>query len=293
MIFIDVREDGSERVKYDYPDYFAYVRKGLLSTYANFSAENHWHGDLEFIYILSGNMQYSVNGEKILLTEGEGVMVNADRLHYGYSDEKKECSFLCVLLHPLLLCVTRRIDEEIVAPILSDPNLPYLHLKKEIPWQREILERIANVYAVRENPLAPLYIQNEFWNILILLCENVKRSATVPPPREKGLATLKEMLLFVQERYAEPLSLDEIARAGKISKSGCLSLFKKYLHDTPVRFLTAYRLKKASELLTETDYSITDVALSVGFQGVSYFTERFRALYGVRPTVYRKNARKC
>ncbi len=47
--FIDLRGDGSEKVKYDYDGYYSYIRKGMLSDCQNYSADSHWHDDLEFI----------------------------------------------------------------------------------------------------------------------------------------------------------------------------------------------------------------------------------------------------
>ncbi len=75
MAFVDTRSDGSEKVKYDYEGYFAYIRKGLLSNYQNFAAESHWHDDLEFISVLSGNMDYNINGKILHLKAGQGIIV--------------------------------------------------------------------------------------------------------------------------------------------------------------------------------------------------------------------------
>ena len=56
---LDMRDDRSEKVKYDYADYPIYIKKALLSTYSNFRAPIHWHDDMEFIYVVSGEMKSS------------------------------------------------------------------------------------------------------------------------------------------------------------------------------------------------------------------------------------------
>lgn len=59
--------DQSEDVQYDIVDFPAYVRKGYLSSYPDYRAISHWHDDIELILILSGQMNYNINGNVILL----------------------------------------------------------------------------------------------------------------------------------------------------------------------------------------------------------------------------------
>jgi AraC-like DNA-binding protein len=72
--------------------------------------------------------------------------------------------------------------------------------------------------------------------------------------------------------------------------SSCCDIFNQRLHQTPIGFLTSYRLSKSLELLKDSTMSITEAALAVGFSGGSYFTETFRKYYGLTPTEYRKQA---
>jgi len=89
MMVLDLKDDRSERVQYDYTDYPIYIRRALLSSYSNYAASIHWHDDIEFIAVLSGEMQYNVNGRIITIKENEGIIVNARQIHFGFSAEKK------------------------------------------------------------------------------------------------------------------------------------------------------------------------------------------------------------
>ena len=100
-----IKEDYSEKVQYNDPDYPVYIRRNFLSTYPHYAAPSHWHEDIELIAVLSGQMKYSVNGEIIDLKEGEGIFVNSRQMHFGFSDTNAECEFLCTLFHPMLLCI--------------------------------------------------------------------------------------------------------------------------------------------------------------------------------------------
>ncbi len=290
MIRVDVRLDGSEKVAYDYNGYYAYVRRGLLSTYPNHRADSHWHDDLEFISVLSGSMDYNVNGEIIHLRAGQGIFVNARQLHYGFSSNKQECDFYCVLLHPMLLCTSQRIEQDFVSPMLCDASLPYVFLDSRNEWQRLILEDIQAIYLCKNNRTAPLSIQNAFYRIWLLLTENALKLKRTKK-QDRNLSILKDSLFFIQKNYASKITLNDIAKAGSVSKSTCLSIFKRYLQDTPMNFLISYRLKKAMKLLKANELSITEIAFEVGFGGGSYFAETFKKHYGVSPSEFQAKQR--
>ena len=82
-----------------------------------------------------------------------------------------------------------------------------------------------------------------------------------------------------------------IAAAASLSDSECLRCFRTSIGSTPIQYLKHYRLQQATSLLISTDKKITDIALSCGFQDVSYFTKSFREHLGTTPTQYRKERR--
>lgn len=290
MSYTNLKADRSERVAYDKADYPAYLRKGRLSFYPNYTAESHWHDDLEFIYILSGQMQYNINGTVILLKPGEGLFVNSRQLHFGYSDTRQECEFLCVLLHPALLCSTKTVEQNYVAPILSGGYLPFCHLTGVHPWENQILTGIQTMYANRNDPLFELKIQRTFYDIWIALWENTVSRRQPDVFKNQHLSELMDMLSFIHENYREKLTLDAIAKSGNMGKTGCCGIFRRTLNKTPMEYVTELRLRKAMELLRQSDRTVLEISYEVGFSGASYFTETFRKFYGCTPKEYRRRS---
>lgn len=289
MAYSNINIDRSERVRYDRPDYPAYIRKGRLSLYPQFSAESHWHDDIELIFILTGQMQYNVNGKVILLNAGEGIFVNARQVHFGFSEQHHECEFICILLHPILLCSSRTAEEECVNPLLFNDNIPFFHLKAGTVWECAVLSSIQNIYEIRDDPLSELKIQRSFFDIWINLCENVISIPGTPPVSNHNLSVLKDMISFLNNNFSEKLKLEEIANAGGIGKTGCCTIFKRCLNKTPIEYLTELRLRKATQLLKTSDMTILEISYAVGFSGASYFSETFRKYYGCTPSQYRKS----
>lgn len=103
---------------------------------------------------------------------------------------------------------------------------------------------------------------------------------------------MKRMLLFIERSYAERVTLAQISEAGMVGQSTCCRLFARFVNMSPVAYLNRYRLWRSTELLRDTDASVTEVALTVGFGGASYYAESFRAWLGMSPSAYRRENRR-
>jgi AraC-like DNA-binding protein len=106
--------------------------------------------------------------------------------------------------------------------------------------------------------------------------------AFVPPARH--LLRAKDL---ADARYFEPLGVDDLARAARLSRAHFSREFRRAFGETPHAYLLTRRLERAAALLRTTDRSVADVCLSVGLQSVGSFTTSFTRTYGVSPTVYR------
>lgn len=287
MLSIDLKDDRSEIVHYNFEDYPIYIRKSQLSSYNNFEAPPHWHDDVEFTAVLQGEMNYNINGEIITIRQDEGVFINSRQLHYGFSKTKTECDFICILLHPLMLCVTQALEQKYVVPLLKNQNVPYIKLSADTPWQKELLSFILSIYQAKDGTAAPLIISSLFLRIWSLIFE--KSETSVPSKNQNSdFILLKNMIGYIQKFYCEKITLNDIAAAGAVGQSKCCKLFDKYIGVTPNTYLIQYRLHQSTWYLTNTDMTITEIAQTVGFSGSSYYAEVFRKWYNKSPSEYRK-----
>ncbi|MGW4562724.1 helix-turn-helix domain-containing protein [Streptomyces sp. NPDC004561] len=96
---------------------------------------------------------------------------------------------------------------------------------------------------------------------------------------------------IIRERYAEPLSLDDIARAVMVSKFHLLRAFCRFTGVTPGRFLSAVRIGESKRLLQISDLSVAAISSKVGYSSTGSFTSRFTESVGIPPTQYRRLSR--
>ena len=285
---IKLNDDRSEKICYDSSDYPIYIRRGILSHYPGYTAPSHWHADIELIAVLDGEMDYNINGEIIRLHKGEGVFVNAQQMHFGFSDSGTECAFICVIFHPMLLCAVPAYEEDFVLPVIRNNGAPFALLAPDVRWQGEILEQIYALDRSTNRETIALKAQAAFAAIWALLYENLPRENPVETHKSGDLTAARNMIGFIQKNYTRKISLKEIASSGAVGQSKCCKLFAQYFRQTPNAYLNQYRLNKSLELLRDPELSITEIALSSGFGGASYYSETFRKYFGKTPSEFRR-----
>lgn len=284
-----INDDRSEIVPYDYEDYKAYVGDEALSLYPAYTIPTHWHNDVEFILITSGQAVFNINGNIIQVDQGDAMFINARQLHFFFSDTHRECEFIFAVLHPDILCTAQSIRETLVEPVLRDTSLQYLRLSHDVTWQNEIIQSLYAMHGEQRERTAQLSIQSHFNRIWKILFDRAHLEQKDQPVLSNyRIEILKNMLAYLHGHYMEKITLEDIAAAGQISKSSCTAIFKDYLQETPVNHLINYRLTRATELLLHTDLTVTEIAYAVGFSGSSYFTEAFRKNFDCTPTEYRR-----
>lgn len=289
MTSITLNDDRSERIRYDSPDYPVYIRRGLLSRYPDRQAPNHWHDDIEFILVMSGGMKYNINGVVTGLKKGEGLFVNSGQMHFGFSDGSGDCDFLCIILHPLLLCSVFHFERDFISPLIHNTEMTFMKLRPTVEWQNEILCELSLLYRNRKSAAAPMRTLSSFARIWAVLYEHAPADHGKETRQSQDLLVVKNMVGFIQKNYRQKITLAEIASAGAVGQSKCCRLFARYFAQSPNEYLNRYRLDKSLDLLRNTDLPVTDVAFSSGFGSGSYYAEMFRRMMGKSPTEYRRD----
>jgi AraC-like DNA-binding protein len=103
-------------------------------------------------------------------------------------------------------------------------------------------------------------------------------------PAARHLLRAKDL---ADARYAEPLGVDDLARAAGLSRSHFSREFRRAFGEPPHTYLLTRRLERAAALLRATDQSVAEICMAVGLQSVGSFTTSFTRTFGVPPTRYR------
>lgn len=294
MFDLNIMQDDSEVIHYDQAGVPIYIQTRRLSAYPDMRALLHWHEDLELIYILRGEMCYDVNRKKRLLKEGDFLFVNSRQMHYGYSNLHRECEFICILFHPKLVSSSDLLAKKYVTPIIESgaiESLCYPPGTRENAAAARIMRQLMMLreHAGPSYEMEVLSCLHHFWSFLFQQCEPLLTSGTAAPA-DSDVLLQKKMVSYIYQHYQDALTLDEIAASGNMSRSKCCALFRRYLQQSPIDFLNAYRLKVSCNLLSNTRESISQIALSCGFNHPSYFSKLFARYFKMTPGEYRKSS---
>jgi AraC-like DNA-binding protein len=103
-------------------------------------------------------------------------------------------------------------------------------------------------------------------------------------PATRHLLRAKDL---ADARYAEPLGVDDLARAAGLSRAHFSREFRRTFGESPHSYLLTRRLERAAAQLRATDRSVAAICFSVGLRSVGSFTTSFTRTYGLSPTAYR------
>ena len=87
--------------------------------------------------------------------------------------------------------------------------------------------------------------------------------------------------------YAQPLDVPALARIAHVSPAHFIRTFAATFGETPHRYLQRRRVERAMFLLRESERSVTDICMSVGFASLGTFSRTFRDIVGSSPSQYR------
>ena len=102
---------------------------------------------------------------------------------------------------------------------------------------------------------------------------------------------IAEAIEYIHNNYTKEINLSRTADAIHVNNTYLSTLFKKEMHISIIDYINDLKLKRAAELLSGTNSSITEISLSCGFRGMSHFARLFSAKYNETPRQYRNSHR--
>ena len=252
----------------------------------------HWHATLEINVCVSGVLKTSTQRGEYLVREGDAVLVNANVLHRNEAEGGARGVRVQTHMFDRALVAAAELPlRRYVAPVVECALLDALPLSRGEPRQRAVLEALDRAFIAADEEkdgyeLEICGLLNRAWQGIYALAQPVI-GARQPLPRMET-ARLKQMLGFIREHFAEDISPADIAAAAGVCERECFRCFKQELGTTPLSSLTDFRVRKAAELLRETDRSVTDIASACGFATSSYFGKVFRRRMNLSPLAYRR-----
>lgn len=255
----------------------------------------HWHEEAEFFLVLEGEILFQVDADYTLVKAGEAVFIDGGDIHAGHAAAHAPCSYCAVVFDPRLLDSLGfdAVQTVSVGP-LQERTCTFPRLIRPVSdWEKRLLGSLEAILEAcfGRKPGYQTFIKGHLYLMLHEIAAegrsvNRSRNSAAEPKGEK----LKKTLQFMQQHYDRPIRIRELAEQIPMSEGQFSRFFKAMTRQTPVEYLNAYRIKQAAELLRSSDRKVSDIALEVGFEHISYFIRVFRKAMLVTPAQFRKGS---
>ena len=241
----------------------------------------HMHEDrVEILFIREGRGIHTIGGKQFNTKKGDILIYNSGTLHDERTNPNFEMSVYSCAVGNL------KIDGLRENCLISDGENPVL----QTGTYREEIENIfsmmySQIYSQSSgSEEIANYLACSLISIMLNQLEKSKEREEETTEHFIGERIKK----FIDEHYFEELTLEAIGCRLHISPSYMSSVFKKTTGYTPIQYIMNRRIGKAQSLLIGSDYSITDIAYTVGYSDSNYFSTIFTKTVGMSPLKYRK-----
>lgn len=237
------------------------------------------------LYPVNGRLTAEVDGRTVQMSGGDILVINPGS---GYSILPREAGSLC-----------RITFDSSVTEALADSSGVYFSCSSSdgpvLPEERRAYEKLQGklktiLYQYLKNSTKPTAdLMSQCYGLLFDLIREFSGAAGPTAADASQDSRISEIIAYIQENYANQITLSDLARKFYLSLSHLSRLFKSVLGTGYREYLTDIRLKAAERELRETEKSIIRIANDNGFSGLGAFNRSFKEKYGETPSVYRKN----
>lgn len=260
-----------------------------ITEYSEGSFPWHWHEEVEFGYVLSGEEEVITADRTYHLKKGEGYFMNSNILA-SMRKTSKECVMVTHLFHPTFLSGHFRslFETKYIDPVIHNKNLDVIILKNENENQKEIMKKLKQASYLQKEEDTEFQTRNIFSEIWLLIMKEMKTQPT-HSVNLRNQDRIQSMITFIQQNFAEKISLEDIAQSASVSTRECIRCFQNTIKKSPMEYLISIRLKEAKKLLAKTDMTVTEISMQTGFSSNAYFGKVFRERCNMTPAKYRSS----
>lgn len=247
----------------------------------------HWHSAVELIYILNGTGTIMIEGTGHSVVSGEFLLVDSNKIH----EAKCAKASMMVVIH-----FSRSSMKNFIA------DLDYYHFQcTKDTIQKEQLDAYLMICNMLKE-LPPLYVmqpvgyklksQAVAMQIFFELVNHFakKEETTVVMEKDSNQERLGEMIAYIEEHHAEPISLESISSHFYLSREYFSRFFKKNMGETFTRYVNEIRLMHIYHDICNTQDGILELAERHGFTNYKLFNRMFHEIYGCTPREIRQNS---
>lgn len=277
------KQHSSQLVPFSYyksliPDYFANVPL-------------HWHGEFEINFVLEGCAEFICGDNRFVSSKGDIIIIPPNMLHAVYPHDGGRLLYdTIVFSHEMLgTAENDRCAVTCLKPLVSGGFDLRNLITKEHPRYSEIKTAVESIFSCAKGntPLLDMLMKSGLLRLFWLLETNGDISLRAPNAISR-IEVIRPAIAYMTENYSEDITIEQLAETVCLSKSYFMRRFKEAAGVGAIAYLSQLRIRKACEILSQTDKTAAETAFACGFRNLSNFNRLFRKIAGCTPKEYRK-----
>lgn len=248
----------------------------------------HWHEHLELILMETGELSLTCNALKYHGKPGDLLIINPNDVHHLES-ETLNVEFYCIIFN---LSMVRSLmadptDMDFLIP-LSNNKIVFDHLNSSNSELKQNIIKLSQIYNDNHQTKG-LDIKAHIFQILSLLFRKCNHSTLTPlnfKKRNCNLTLIQNLLEYLHNNYSKKIDIKQLSTEFNISYHHLCHIFKEFTNQSIIQYVTSLRIDKALFYLLNTDKTITEIALLIGYNDMNYFSRKFKQIMSMSPRQY-------
>lgn len=236
------------------------------------------HPMVELTYVDQGTLHSVVNGQDLLLKQGDMVIYGPDQWHMQYAD---------IGIAPGFITLTFDLEGADVEPLL---NRKFPAPQRLVTLLKQMLQELE-----RMEPFANDMLIAQLTQTVVLLLREADAPSGARLQTSNAVHNENEIVRqaqqYVSAHIREKLSVPLLARQVDVSPSYLTALFHKNLQISPGEYIRRSKLQESKQMIRENDLNFTEIAAALQYSTVHHFSRQFKEKFGITPTEYAKSVR--
>ncbi len=245
----------------------------------------HYHSDFEIIKVDNGEITVYIDTNKFECKDGDIICIPPYSVHSVFSNSKST-SITGVVFNISIINTDlfgKQPDEFLNKETVKD-NIVH----SNIPQNNSISDCVSTIYNLYcEQPLKKALIYAE----VIKICHYINNIYNSVETNNNNNNKISPVIKYINENLSQDIELSALSSIINVSNNHLIRLFKSATNKTPVKYINDARIEQAMKLLINSDLTITEIAIQVGFANVNYMSNVFKRTLSIKPSEYRKKSR--
>lgn len=257
---------------------------------AGYSFAPHLHANMEIYHILSGECFMNIQSETLHIVEGDFIMVLPDTVHSFYLSEEVGCTFQHVHFDPsmfqnIVLENKGVYPTTLMHAILFSSQLYYRMKADDV--MEQYIQRLIDLYKSSDSLFSSANINVTLMNLMLYVLDH-SGSGHESEKNQLQNSYVAFALNYIHTNYTSKIKQEDIAQQLHISVRYLSKLFKKYMGITLSNYINSYRVNRSIELMKDTEHTLTEIALMVGFKDSQHYSKVFTRIVNETPSHYKR-----